>query len=446
VVECTHNYGNGTCETLFGYESDCDDIVQRTVQAGEDNYFSPPPADRGQPTLFHPGRQHHVFSVRWSCSHHSRLSWILNGTAVASSEASNCPVDCDGRPCEPEDECSNEHTGALIVPSATLQLYRDRDFDDPILLGDPWQDPVQVGDTSYGVVTLDVPELLLEEFCMALSRVRLCARTVPYNPLQPSSTGCQTPGAQRVVLYDPASNITQYGFALVRNPPQDCHGKVAFRWTNQALSTQRLLVEADWTEIGEVDTGRSLMAVASDYQSPADGSSSTGLELSCPRHYVLMSHGCVRHRSLDVWLHNNNNQNNINITIVNVINDSDRNDNRNDNSNNNNNNGGGDDGRGGGDDEWGDGEWVDAEPTADWSLLWWAVLALVLLAIGLCLCCHKERTSTYVPVPVPVPSRPSIIVRQQQQAPAPGVQQRKPALPPHLADMVYVDEERAMGL
>jgi hypothetical protein len=59
VLECVTNHGDGTYTAYFGYKSDNPSPVSLPI--GAKNKFSPTLAERGQPTVFQPGRQVGVF-------------------------------------------------------------------------------------------------------------------------------------------------------------------------------------------------------------------------------------------------------------------------------------------------------------------------------------------------------------------------------------------------
>lgn len=99
VLECVTNNGNGSYTAYFGYENR--NPVAVTIPRGNDNRFHPEPKDRGQPTVFGPGRQRFVFKVDFNGKN---LVWQLKGpdgkgrTATASS---NPTQDCARRGITP---------------------------------------------------------------------------------------------------------------------------------------------------------------------------------------------------------------------------------------------------------------------------------------------------------------------------------------------------------
>lgn len=95
IVECVTNNGNGTYTAYFGYKND--NATAMTITVGTNNRFTPSPQDRGQPSLFQPGRTpfwpNAAFSVIFDGSN---LVWTLTGpdgatrTATASSGSAPC--------------------------------------------------------------------------------------------------------------------------------------------------------------------------------------------------------------------------------------------------------------------------------------------------------------------------------------------------------------------
>ena len=80
----TRNQGN--FDATFGYENDNSTV--QTIAVGGDNYFSPPPSDRGQTSAFQPGKVKTAFTVKGIPSG-TKLTWTVNSggrsdTATAS--------------------------------------------------------------------------------------------------------------------------------------------------------------------------------------------------------------------------------------------------------------------------------------------------------------------------------------------------------------------------
>ena len=86
VLECVRNNGDGTYTAYFGYKNE--NSVSVYIPVGSKNKFTPTPQDRGQTTVFQPGRKYKVFTVNFNGSN---LVWTLNGrTSTASSKSALC--------------------------------------------------------------------------------------------------------------------------------------------------------------------------------------------------------------------------------------------------------------------------------------------------------------------------------------------------------------------
>ena len=66
---------DGTAVLVFGYYNH--NAVAVEVPAGEANGFDPGPADRGQPTVFEPGRHRNVCLVVLPADYEGNLSWSV---------------------------------------------------------------------------------------------------------------------------------------------------------------------------------------------------------------------------------------------------------------------------------------------------------------------------------------------------------------------------------
>ena len=66
---------DGTAVLVFGYYNHNSVAVE--IPAGEANGFDPGPADRGQPTVFEPGRQRNVCFVVLPSDHEGNLQWTV---------------------------------------------------------------------------------------------------------------------------------------------------------------------------------------------------------------------------------------------------------------------------------------------------------------------------------------------------------------------------------
>jgi hypothetical protein len=92
VLECVRNNRNGTYTAYFGYLNENPAPV--TITVGTNNKFTPNPQNRGQPTVFQPGRIQNAFSVVFNGNN---LVWTLKGpdgqsrTSTASRNSAPCP-------------------------------------------------------------------------------------------------------------------------------------------------------------------------------------------------------------------------------------------------------------------------------------------------------------------------------------------------------------------
>jgi hypothetical protein len=77
---------DGSATLVFGYFNESLETVQ--VAPGARNGFSPGAADRGQPSLFRPGRQRNVCAMVVGPEHEGNLRWSIewNGHSTATTE------------------------------------------------------------------------------------------------------------------------------------------------------------------------------------------------------------------------------------------------------------------------------------------------------------------------------------------------------------------------
>jgi hypothetical protein len=91
VLECVVKNGSGTYTARFGYQNDNTAAV--TIPVGPNNKFTPSPQNRGQTTVFQPGRVRNAFSVVFDGNN---LVWYLKGpdgqgrTSTASRYSTRC--------------------------------------------------------------------------------------------------------------------------------------------------------------------------------------------------------------------------------------------------------------------------------------------------------------------------------------------------------------------
>lgn len=91
VLECVYPDGNGGYMAVFGYNNP--NAVPVNIPAGTLNRFHPSPQDRGQDTVFAPGRNWAQFEVPFTSGN---LVWILDGkTSTASPNSGQCYFDLE---------------------------------------------------------------------------------------------------------------------------------------------------------------------------------------------------------------------------------------------------------------------------------------------------------------------------------------------------------------
>lgn len=92
LLECVAEHADGTLTAHFGYENR--NPFATTIFVGSENFFSPSPANRGQPVTFAPGRTapfpDNPVSVTFAAG--ETLAWTLDGTTITASASSPaCP-------------------------------------------------------------------------------------------------------------------------------------------------------------------------------------------------------------------------------------------------------------------------------------------------------------------------------------------------------------------
>jgi hypothetical protein len=87
-VDCVTKNTDNTYDATFAYANDA--TAAQTVPVGSDNYFNPPPSDRGQTTVFQPGSHHAAFTVK-AIPNATKLTWtVLSHSTTASSSGKSC--------------------------------------------------------------------------------------------------------------------------------------------------------------------------------------------------------------------------------------------------------------------------------------------------------------------------------------------------------------------
>ena len=91
IFACITDRG-GTFDAVFGYEND--NTVDVALPIGLRNFFAPQPANRGQPTVFHPGRHDNAFTVR-GIRANQVLAWTLAFQGVRTVVVTAAyPIEC----------------------------------------------------------------------------------------------------------------------------------------------------------------------------------------------------------------------------------------------------------------------------------------------------------------------------------------------------------------
>ncbi|MCX6163103.1 MAG: LruC domain-containing protein, partial [Ignavibacteriae bacterium] len=80
-LEYVTNYGNGVYLALWGYQNSGSNNVTIPISSSA-NKFAPTPRDRGQPTVFLPGRQYNVFNT--PLTYGSSLNWKINSESFTA--------------------------------------------------------------------------------------------------------------------------------------------------------------------------------------------------------------------------------------------------------------------------------------------------------------------------------------------------------------------------
>ncbi|MCG3163162.1 MAG: hypothetical protein JMDDDDMK_04545 [Acidobacteria bacterium] len=78
ILECVQHNQDGSWTARFGYDNSTG--AAATIPVGSNNYFRPGSQNRGQTTVFQPGRVNNAFSVTFSIAQGSKLAvWYLRG-------------------------------------------------------------------------------------------------------------------------------------------------------------------------------------------------------------------------------------------------------------------------------------------------------------------------------------------------------------------------------
>ena len=77
ILECVQRNQNGSYTARFGYDNSTGAAV--TIPVGPNNYFTPGNQNRGQTTVFQPGRVNNAFSVTFNANGNNLAIWFLRG-------------------------------------------------------------------------------------------------------------------------------------------------------------------------------------------------------------------------------------------------------------------------------------------------------------------------------------------------------------------------------
>ena len=76
----------------FGYTNSSG--LTRTIAVGApNNFFTPLPEDRGQPSRFLPGTHHYVFAAVWDYTVEAQITWIIDGKSVTANASTGASTE-----------------------------------------------------------------------------------------------------------------------------------------------------------------------------------------------------------------------------------------------------------------------------------------------------------------------------------------------------------------
>ena len=117
IVDCIQERPSGEILAYFSYRSDEQVAVQ--IPIGPANFVSPSPSNRGQPTIFQPGRTERAFSVQADGA--AGIVWTLGTTAiVATNSAPRCLA--------PFEECTDISIGDILAKLDNLAKVQQREI------------------------------------------------------------------------------------------------------------------------------------------------------------------------------------------------------------------------------------------------------------------------------------------------------------------------------
>ena len=103
IFHCAQPMDDGSVIGHFGYRSSCPEsdkpVEHKYIPIGDDNYFTPGPIDRGQPTVFVPGEHVDEFEVEFSVKEikqgkESGWTVLEAGASVDFSRTKDASLDC----------------------------------------------------------------------------------------------------------------------------------------------------------------------------------------------------------------------------------------------------------------------------------------------------------------------------------------------------------------
>ena len=107
IYHCAEPMDDGSYIGHFGYRTSCpksDKPVEDVfIDIGDDNYFTPEPADRGQPKIFLPGEHVDEFEGEFTAKEvreGKKFSWTIRkiGIPIDFSKTEDASLDCNKLP------------------------------------------------------------------------------------------------------------------------------------------------------------------------------------------------------------------------------------------------------------------------------------------------------------------------------------------------------------
>jgi hypothetical protein len=107
IFHCVKLHADGSATGHFGYDMQCPEDLETVpdlyIPIGEDNYFSPDPMDRGQPTAFLPGKHVDEFEIDFSekeIKEAKDMYWAVKkiSTSVDFSKTRDDDLNCETLP------------------------------------------------------------------------------------------------------------------------------------------------------------------------------------------------------------------------------------------------------------------------------------------------------------------------------------------------------------